>query len=246
MVQFSHPTARWIELEAADGFLLGGYLCVPRDPPLGGIVVLQEILGVNRHIRGIVDQFASLGYLTLAPALFDRVRRGVDMGYSADELAEGRRLRGGLDYPTMLRDVRAAIAVAREAGRVGAIGYCLGGSLAYALAAESGSVDAVAGYYGGDIPGMAERRPTVPTMLHFAEGDRHIPLEQVERVRLAQPAVEIFLYPGRHGFNCDERDTYQPESARIARERTQSFFAAHLDSRGAYVPVVPSTKASAV
>ena len=216
-----------ISLTAGDGQRLGAYLARPAGTAKAGLVVCQEIFGVNFHIRDVADEFAAAGYLAIAPALFDRLEPGVELGYSEDEVARGRALRTALAYETVMLDVGAAAEEVRTAAGVGAIGYCWGGSLAW-LAACRLPVAAAVGYYGGQIHEHRAETPKCPVLLHFGEHDTIIPNEHVAEIRALHPEVTIHTYDAGHGFNCAPRDDYRPEAAALARERTLAFLAEHL------------------
>jgi carboxymethylenebutenolidase len=216
-----------ITLSASDGHQFGGYLATPSGRERGGIVVIQEIFGVNRHIRAVTDRFAEDGYAALAPALFDRAERNLDVGYDEASIARGRAVRQRVGYDGAMRDTAAAIAHLQRFGKVGIVGYCWGGNIAW-LAACRLSVAAAVGYYGGDIATLLNEVPKAPLMLHFGERDAHITAEAVARIRAAVPNVPIHTYPAGHGFNCDERKDYDAASAALARERTLAHFAAHV------------------
>lgn len=210
-------------LTAEDGHKLGAYVARPDRPAKGGLVVVQEIFGVNEHIRAATDGFAADGYLAVAPALFDRIRPGIELGYDEAGVAEGRALRPQVGWDATVLDAAAAMAMAAEAGKVGVVGYCWGGSVAW-LAATRLKPAAAVGYYGGHIHEFAAENPSCPVMLHFGEADAGIPLDNVEVVRAAQPEVMIHLYPGAgHGFNCDLRGSYHADSAELARRRSLAF-----------------------
>lgn len=220
-----HP----IKLTASDGFQLGGYRADPATAPKAALVVIQEIFGVNHHIRNICDRFASAGYVAVAPAIFDRIERDFQSGYSPDEVAVARKFVANPDWTAMLRDVQAAIDSVKSVGPVGIVGFCLGGSVAYAAATKLTGLSAAVGYYGGAIVRFADDNPGVPMMLHFGEKDAGIPLGDVETIRAKQPDLEVHVYPGaQHGFSCDERASYDKASADIAWQRTLAFFAKHL------------------
>lgn len=216
-----------ITLTAADGFVLDAYRADPPGPPRGGLVVLQEIFGVNPHIRSVADGYAAQGYCVLAPALFDRARKGVELAYDPSGMGEGSGLAKSIQPQDTSKDVAAAVEALKTAGRVGIVGYCWGGTLAFAAALDLPVVAAV-GYYGGGIAAMVDRTPTVPTMLHFGERDDHIPLSDVEKIRAAEPSVQLFTYPAGHGFNCDARGSYDKASAETALGRTLPFFREHV------------------
>jgi carboxymethylenebutenolidase len=211
--------AETIKLKASDGHGFDAYVAQPSGKPRGGLVVIQEIFGVNHHMRKVADGFAADGYLCVTPALFDRVKRNVELGYGPDDIAAGRDIRQQTRPDEVLLDLNAAAGTAGAAGRVGAVGYCWGGSLAFLCATRLG-VQAAVGYYGGSIVQHRDEKPGCPTMLHFGERDKGIPLTDVEQIRKARPDVTIHIYPADHGFNCDERGSWEPTSARIARERT--------------------------
>lgn len=217
-----------ITLTCKDGARISAYVARPAGAPKGGMVVLQEIFGVNHHIRAVADRYAAAGYLAVAPALFDRVETGVELGYGMDDRPRAMDIRGRTKIEDTLADIAAAIEVAKEGGKVGVVGYCWGGTLAYAAAARLPGVTAAVGYYGGGIAGIAAERPRVPLMLHFGERDKHIPLGDVEKIRAAQPEVPVFVYAADHGFNCDERESYDAAAAKEAEFRTLEFFAAEL------------------
>jgi len=217
-----------IELICKDGVKISAYRARPDGKPKGGMVVLQEIFGVNHHIRAVADKYAAAGYLAIAPALLDRVEKGVELGYDMEDRPRAMDLRGRTKIDETLTDVAAAIEAAKAGGNVGVVGYCWGGTLAYAAAARLPGVTAAVGYYGGGIVGMAAERPRTPLMLHFGERDKHIPLSDVEKIRAAQPEVPVFVYAADHGFNCDERESYDAAAAAEAELRTMEFFAAEL------------------
>jgi carboxymethylenebutenolidase len=218
-----------LTLTASDGFQLGAYRADPATAPKAAIVVIQEIFGVNHHIRAVCDRYAAKGYITIAPSIFDRSERNFQSGYSPDEVAVARKFIAHPDWPAMLRDTQAAIDAVKDVGSVGIVGFCLGGSVAYAAATKLSGLSAAVGYYGGVIARFADDKPKVPTMLHFGEKDTGIPLTDVETIRSKRPDVEIFIYPGaQHGFSCDERASYDKASADLAGERSLAFFAKHL------------------
>jgi carboxymethylenebutenolidase len=213
-------------LMARDGHEFQAYLAAPAGRPRGAVVVLQEIFGVNRHIRAVTDSFAAEGYTAIAPALFDRIRRGIELGYSAPEVDEGRGYVQQLEPEQTLRDVAAAVAVVRHSGRVAAVGYCWGGALAYRAACELPLACAVV-YYGN--PRDTGKTPKCPVMYHFGAADRSIPLEQVERLQAAHGQGIFYVYEGAgHGFNCDLRPSYDAAAAALARRRTLDFLASRL------------------
>jgi carboxymethylenebutenolidase len=218
-----------IKLTASDNFQLGGYRAEPAGAPRAAVVVIQEIFGVNHHIRTVCDRFAGNGYVAIAPAIFDRIEPNFQSGYSPEEIAVARKFVANPDWTAMLRDSQAAIDAVKDVGPVGIIGFCLGGSVAYAAATKLSGLSAAIGYYGGAIVRFADDAPKVPTQLHFGEKDAGIPLSDVDTIRAKRPDVEIHVYPGaQHGFNCDERASYDPANAGIAKQRSLDFLATHL------------------
>jgi carboxymethylenebutenolidase len=217
-----------INLTAKDGATIGAYRSAPADEPKGGMVVLQEIFGVNHHIRAVADRYAAAGYLAIAPALFDRVEPGVELGYGEADRPRAMDIRGKTKLEETLADIEAAVALAAAGGSVGVVGYCWGGTLAWAAATRLSGISAAVGYYGGGIAGMLNEQPRAPVMLHFGERDKHIPLSDVEKIKAAHPEIPVFVYPADHGFNCDERESYDAASAREAQARTFAFFAENL------------------
>ncbi|HEY2472315.1 MAG TPA: dienelactone hydrolase family protein [Terracidiphilus sp.] len=219
-----------VKLTASDGHQLDAYVARPEGEPLAGLVVIQEIFGVNQHIRSVADEYARDGFLAVAPALFDRVERGVELPYDGPEAQRGMAIRQKLDLDSALKDVDAALQFARrETGRKsGVIGYCFGGLLAW-LSATRLHPDVAIGYYAGGIGNFAAETPHAPVQLHFGKLDTHIPAEQVEKVHSAHPEVGIYWYENAgHGFNCDMRASYSAAAAALARTRTLAFLKKHL------------------
>ncbi|WP_137918309.1 dienelactone hydrolase family protein [Hydrogenophaga sp. 2FB] len=222
-----------IELTSADGFKFPAYVAQPAGKPRGAVVVLQEIFGVNSHIRSVADGYAAEGYLAVAPATFHRVKQGVELGYTEADMKAGMELKAaveGLPAPGVMPDIQAAIDHAAQAGKVGIVGYCWGGLLTWRSASQLKGLAAAAPYYGGGMTVGEEptRKPTVPVMVHFGEQDHWIPLDTVEAFKKAQPGVTVHLYDANHGFNCDQRGSYNEAAAKLARERTLAFFAQHI------------------
>jgi carboxymethylenebutenolidase len=210
-----------VRLTAADGHQLDAYVARPQGKPIAGLVVVQEIFGVNQHIRSVTDGYAKDGFLAVAPALFDRYERGVDIGYEGADLQKAMSFFPRLDIDAAVRDTAAALAyVHRETGKkCGVIGYCFGGTVTW-LAATRLNANAAVGYYGGQISRFADEQPKCPVMLHFGKKDQHIPKEEVDKIASAHPDVEIYWYDAGHGFNCDTRSSFDPESAKLARARS--------------------------
>jgi carboxymethylenebutenolidase len=220
--------AHWIKLKASDGFELSAWRAEPQGAPKGGIVVIQEIFGVNHHIRSVTDRFAAAGYLAIAPGVFDRVEKNVELGYDQPGIARGMEIAGKLVRENALKDVTAAAETAKGAGKVGVVGFCMGGTFTWAASAMVPGVAAAVGYYGGGIVGLKDLKPKAPTMLHFGEKDDHIPVAGVREVETLHPDVQVFLYPAGHGFHCDERGSYDAPSAKLAWGRTLDFFGKQL------------------
>ncbi len=219
---------KMVQGKAADGHEFGIYRAEPAGAPRGAIVVAQEIFGVNSHIRAVCDDFAKQGYVAVAPALFDRVERDVQLGYTPDDIARGRALREPVSLENALADMEAAASEVAGLGKIGAVGYCWGGTVAWVCATRSKTFAAAVGYYGGGVTGLADERPNCPIELHFGEQDQSIPIAEVRKMMAAHPEIPVFIYPAGHGFNCDQRQSYHAESTRLARERTLAFFAEHV------------------
>jgi carboxymethylenebutenolidase len=213
-----------VKLKASDGHELDAYVSTPSTTPISGLVVLQEAFGVNRHIRSVADSYAKDGFLALAPALFDRMERGVELGYEGADLQKGISLARQSNPKNVMMDVAAALEYLRKQGakRCGVIGYCFGGTMAW-LAATRLNPDVAVGYYGGNVTHFTQENSSCPVMLHFGTLDKHIPKDDVERFHAAHPAVEIFWYEADHGFNCDDRSSYNAAAAKQARERSLEF-----------------------
>ena len=218
-----------VKLRAADGHEFSAYVAHPQGEPIAGLVVVQEIFGVNSHIRSVADGYAKDGFLAVAPALFDRIRPGIELGYEGADMETARSLMPKLDAEKAMADIAAAYAYAAKTTgkKVGVIGYCFGGTLAWVAAARLHPGAAV-GYYGGRIGNYIGEEPSAPVMLHFGKQDAHIPAEEVEKVHAAHPEVEIYWYDAGHGFNCDVRSGYNAAAAKEARGRSLAFLKKHL------------------
>ena len=218
-----------LTLTANDGHELGAYRADPEGPAKGGIVVIQEIFGVNQHIRELADGFAADGYLAVAPALYDRSsKRGVELGYTADDMTEGRQYREEFSWDDSVRDIQAAVALMQADGlKVGTTGYCWGGTISY-LAGCRLDVQAAVVYYGGQIIPYVEETANCPLLMHFGEHDKSIPLSDVDIIRGAHADAAIHVYDADHGFSCDHRGQYNAAAATQARERTMAFYAQNL------------------
>ena len=223
---------QFIQLKAADGFTVPAYVAEPQGKPRGAVVVVQEIFGVNSHIRSVADRFAAEGYLAVAPATFERVKPGVDLGYTEADMNAGFALKTAvteLPGAGVLQDIQAAIDHAAKAGggKVGIIGFCWGGLLTWQAACTLTGLSAAVPYYGGGVTAPAEiaRQPQCPVMAHFGDQDHWIPMDGIEAFRKAHPEVEVHIYAANHGFNCDQRGSHNEAAANQARERTLKFFA---------------------
>lgn len=224
---------QFTELKARDGQAIPAYVAEPKGKPRGGIVVIQEIFGVNSHIRSVADGYAADGYLAVAPAIFHRVQPNVELGYAQEDMSAGMALKAAteaLPAPGVMQDIQAAIQRAGQAGKVGIVGYCYGGLLTWRAACTLDGLSAAAPYYGGGVttPDEVARKPKCPVLAHFGDQDHWIPLDSVEAFKKAHPEVEVHVYPANHGFNCDQRGSYDAAAAKLARERTLAFFGKHV------------------
>lgn len=227
---------QFIHLTAADGFTLPAYVAKPTGKPKGAIVVVQEIFGVNSHIQAVADGYAAAGYVAVAPATFHRVQADVDLGYSDADMGAGFGFKTAVDAlpePGVMHDIQAAIDYARTGaagGNVGIVGYCWGGLLTWRSACALSGLSAAVCYYGGGMTTVEEsaRQPTCPVLAHFGNQDHWIPLDTVEAFKLARPEVQVHIYEANHGFNCDQRGSYNEAAAKLALDRTHAFFAKYL------------------
>ena len=224
-----------IELKAADGTAIAAYVAEPSGKPKGAIVVVQEIFGVNKHIREVTDGYAAAGYLAIAPATFQRVQADVDLGYSEADMGEGFKLKQAaesLPAPGVMQDLQAAVdyVAGQSGGKVGIVGFCWGGLLTWRAASMLTGLSAAVPYYGGGMttPEEIARQPKVPVLAHFGEQDQWIPMDTVQALKKAHPEVQVHVYAAHHGFNCNHRGSYDEASAKLARERTLAFFEQHL------------------
>jgi carboxymethylenebutenolidase len=212
---------------ARDGHEFQAYLAAPKGKPRGAIVVLQEIFGVNSHIRSVTDGFAAEGYTAIAPSLFDRIRRGIQLGYGPEDRQEAIGYMKQLKTDDTLKDVGAAIAVVKNSGRVGVVGYCWGGRLAY-LTAGALPVACAVVYY-GKIADQLDKKPKRAVLYHFGALDQSIPVSDIDSIKAAYPEAPVYLYEGAdHGFNRDQHQSYNPQAAALARQRTLEFFARYV------------------
>ncbi len=219
---------QWIELTAADGFGLSAYRADPDGKPRGAVVVVQEIFGVNSHIRGVCEHYAKDGYVAIAPGLFDRAEPRVELGYSEQDIARGRDLKAAVSTDTALQDVAAARDAVRTSGKTGILGYCWGGFVTWMAASRQDGWACAVPYYGGGMLEAMHEQPKCPVMAHFGRKDGHIPVEGVQKLAAAHPEAQVFIYDAGHGFNCDQRGSYDAASATLARERTLAFLRQHV------------------
>jgi carboxymethylenebutenolidase len=212
---------KMIRLKARDGHELDAYVADPKGKPRAGVVVVQEIFGVTEHIKRVADRYAAEGYRAIAPAMFDRIKRGITLPYT--EIEQGRAYMQQLKWPNTLADIEAAAGAVRDAGAVAVVGYCWGGTVAHVAASELG-LDAAISYYGGGVARMLDKKPQCPIVYHFGDQDHAIPISDVEKIKSAYPNAQVHVYAGAgHGFNCDERASYSAADARLAFERSLEF-----------------------
>lgn len=219
-----------IEITAADGFTLGAYLARPEGEPRAGVVVIQEVWGVNKWVRSVADRFARHGYLAVAPRMFDRLQFGFESeNYGADHFPRVAQMMKDFDLEAAMRDLEAAVGVAGEAGRVGITGYCFGGRMTWVAARRGLGLTAGSGYYGGGVPNYIDLQPRIPLEMHYGDRDKGIPLEQIEALKARWPEVDIHLYAADHGFcNSDRAVTFDEAACKSASARTLAFFRKHL------------------
>jgi carboxymethylenebutenolidase len=228
IVKGALPVGKMIELKASDGHSLAAYEAQPSGKPRGLVVVVQEIFGVNSHIKSVADGYAKDGYLAIAPAMFDRVQRNYESGYTQPEIQAGVEIMKKLDWNNAMLDVQAALEHGKSAGKAGIVGYCWGGVVAFLAASRVPGLSAAVSYYGGALPNFLAEKPRCPVMFHFGETDHSIPVEKAKEVAKAYPEAAAHYYPAGHGFNCDQRGSYDEASAKSARERSLDFFRKHL------------------
>lgn len=224
--------AQHLQLTASDGHTLAAYLAEPAGTPRGAIVIVQEIFGVNSHIRSVADRWAAEGYLALAPALFDRQERGIELGYTEADMQRGFGLMQAAGLEAPLLDINAARAELQRrlgaAGKVAVLGFCWGGLLSWLSSCKVSGFSAAVPYYGGGIPNHAALTPLCPVLAHFGERDHWIPTDSVQAFAAAQPGVQVHVYAADHGFNCDQRGSFDAAAAQLARERSIAFLQQHL------------------
>ena len=214
-----------IALTASDGHTLGAYLCEPEGGCKGSVIVVQEIFGVNVHIRDVAERFSAVGYKTIAPALYDRLETGFQTGYEPDDISRGLNLKNtaNKNLDGVMADMEAAYAAVSDTGKVGVTGFCWGGFVVW-LAACRMNIQAAAGYYGGGIIDFVDEKPKCPTVLHFGERDHSISLDDVNMIVKTHPGVVVNIYEADHGFHCDMRGSFDPRAANIAGMRTIRLF----------------------
>ena len=217
------------QLHAADGFTLGAYEALPDGEPQGAVVIIQEIFGVNQHIRQVTDSYAAEGFATIAPQIFDRAKRDIELGYEGDDMQAGVNLAfNETKREDTLIDIQAAVEEIGKYGKAGVIGYCYGGLLTWLSACELKGVSCAIAYYGGGIVNELERDSNCPVTMHFGELDRMIPSADVAKIKETLTDVDVYEYLADHGFNCDHRASYHEESAKLARNRTLRFLNRHI------------------
>lgn len=217
----------FVQLKAADGHMFDVYQAMPEGTPKGAILVIQEIFGVNAHIREVADGYAAKGYAVMAPALYDRAEKNFEVGYTPEDIAKGRDTRAKVDWADSVKDLAATAEALSAYGKVGSVGYCYGGSCSWLVATRVGVAASVC-YYGGQIIMFKDEKPKNPVMMHFGENDHGIPMTDVETIRKGHPDAQVFVYPAGHGFNCDHRGDYNAECAAEAKARSLAFFAEHV------------------
>jgi carboxymethylenebutenolidase len=217
-----------IKLTSSDGHNFSAYRAEPKGKPRGAIIVVPEIFGVNHHIRSVTDRFTADGYVAIAPALFDRIERDVDMGYTPESIAKGRRIKAMVTKDMAMTDLATTRDAVAHHGKLGIVGYCWGGFVTWLASAYLDGIACAVPYYGGGILEHADLQPRVPVMMHFGERDAILPVVGVRTLATRHPSAKVFIYNADHGFNCDERGSYDKAAADLARERTLAFFREHV------------------
>lgn len=218
-----------ISIKMQDGFELSAYRSMPSAQSKGVVVVIQEIFGVNAHIREVADGYAAQGYSAIAPALFDRIERDIELGYAEADMGKGIELAfQGLEMAQTMKDLQSVVDYGAAQGAVGVVGFCFGGLLTYLSACQLKGVAAASSYYGGGIAGVLDHQPKCPLIMHFGELDAHIPMTDVEKIKEANPRIPVHVYDADHGFNCDHRASYSEQAAELALQRTLAHFDQHL------------------
>ena len=218
-----------ISIKMQDGFELSAYRSMPSAQSKGVVVVIQEIFGVNAHIREVADGYAAQGYSAIAPALFDRIERDIELGYAEADMGKGIELAfQGLEMAQTMQDLQSVVDYGAAQGAVGVVGFCFGGLLTYLSACQLKGVAAASSYYGGGIAGVLDNQPKCPLIMHFGELDAHIPMTDVDKIKEANPRIPVHVYDADHGFNCDHRASYSEQAAELALQRTLAHFDQHL------------------
>ena len=218
-----------ISIKMQDGFELSAYRSMPSAQSKGVVVVIQEIFGVNAHIREVADGYAAQGYSAIAPALFDRIERDIELGYAEADMGKGVELAfQGLEMAQTMKDLQSVVDYGAAQGAVGVVGFCFGGLLTYLSACQLKGVAAASSYYGGGIAGVLDHQPKCPLIMHFGELDAHIPMTDVDKIKEANPRIPVHVYDADHGFNCDHRASYSEQAAELALQRTLAHFDQHL------------------
>ena len=218
-----------ISIKMQDGFELSAYRSLPSAQSKGVVVVIQEIFGVNAHIREVADGYAAQGYSAIAPALFDRIERDIELGYAEADMGKGIELAfQGLEMAQTMKDLQSVVDYGAAQGAVGVVGFCFGGLLTYLSACQLKGVVAASSYYGGGIAGVLDHQPKCPLIMHFGELDAHIPMTDVDKIKEANPRIPVHVYDADHGFNCDHRASYSEQAAELALQRTLAHFDQHL------------------
>ena len=219
---------KMIELTASDGHKLSAYRAEPKGKPRGGLIVVQEIFGVNSHVKNVSDGYAADGYLAIAPAFFDRVERGFESGYEQADIERGRTFTPKMQWDKAILDAGAALVSVKSAGKTGIVGYCWGGTVSWMGASRLAGLSAAVTYYGGGITANSGEKPKCPVMSHWGETDQGIPIDGVKKFLGEHKEVTAFIYPAGHGFNCDQRGSYHADSAKTARTRSLEFLRKHV------------------
>jgi carboxymethylenebutenolidase len=228
-LQGENSMGKMVQLTASDGHKFGAYRADPSGKPRGAIVVIQEIFGANHHIKAVADGYAKDGYVAIAPALFDRVSPNMELGYGPEDQEKGRNTRQQLKWDQVLADVQASHDAVADAGKVGVVGYCFGGSVAWLAATRLNGFSASVSYYGGNVADFANEKPKCPVICHIGAEDKSINAEKVAIIKQAQPNMPVYVYEkSGHGFNCDERGSYNEAAAKTARERSLEFLRKHI------------------
>ncbi len=217
-----------IELKSSvDGFTFGAYHVEARGARRGGLVLIQEIFGLNDNIKKTCDGFAAEGFEVIAPSMYDRIEKGFVTGYDEAGMTRGRQASADTDMKLAMSDVKACVEFLSPRGLVFFTGYCYGGSITYIAACRVPGIAAGAGFYGRLIPDYLGEKPKCPLILHFGDNDPSIPLEAVRTIQAAKPEVRVYLYEAGHGFCSDRPTHFNAKACALARARTLDHFARH-------------------